>query len=159
VPNQFVAAAAHQFLDAANLLFKTVPDPNYVLPLHMVASFGVELYLKALNSNTVFTDAGELEGEENYFVTACPEVRSHSLSKLYGSLADGIRKSIEEANSVSNGNHKAKSVKAALDLYDNVFVNSRYPFQSPNRLSSGSINGLVSLLRFLSVFVDKLLES
>src|SRR5262249_50321786 len=136
IPNDAIANDAGQFRDAANLLFRHLPNVPCVLPLLASAAFAVELYLKSLNSKQVYHE----EGYGAYRVTAKPMRTGHLLTDLYKALDGEIKRSIQK--SYSSQKRRFASVNTALETYSSVFVASRYPFEDGNEHFRGSIDGL-----------------
>jgi hypothetical protein len=116
-----------------------------------------EVYLKALNSETVYNETPEL-GEEAYRVTAKSE-RGHRLSVLFSGLDGGIQQRLESAYQSWRGRHKHPTLSAALQTYNATFVDSRYLFEEGKQQSGVSISALVALMNFLGEFVTNLLPA
>jgi hypothetical protein len=153
IPNRQVADAALQFRVTADLLFNHLQEGRCgcVLPLEMIGSFGIELYLKALNSKTVYS-AEELD-PECYRVTVAPMRKGHSLVGLFDAVDAATRTHLEASYTAHPVVRRAATFREALGQYDNLFVRSRYPFEASQPAVEGTIDGLVRLLDLISDYV------
>jgi hypothetical protein len=129
---------------------------NCVSPLLMNAAFGVELYLKSLNTINVYHDESDVTGLEYYRVTAKPAKWGHTLRDLYDALERKIQRDLQAAFSNSPLMRKFASLEKALDAYSTVFKDSRYPFEDESKTCPGSINELVALVEFFGDYVGDL---
>lgn len=156
IPNDRVAGVADQFRDAANLLFQGLPQHSLVSPLMVVAALAAELYLKSLNAKNVYHDLREEMGVEGWRITSQAAKSGHDLRTLYDALPPEIRQGLEEAYTVRPAGRRSSSVLAAVAAYSRVFVDSRYPFEDPGKVTGTSISGLMDLANFLGDFVVRM---
>ena len=149
IPNRQVAESGKQFRQTADFLFAHLPEHNCVSPLLMVGAFGIELYLKSLNSNCVYHQDKLLEGLGGYRVTAKPIKWGHSLVVLFDEIDEQFKGGLELAYASHGRKYQGATLREALGVYDTLFVDSRYPFE--NSMKDGlNIDGLVGLLRFIA---------
>ena len=156
IPNDQVASSARQFRETADFLYAHLTEQNCVSPLLMVATFGIELFLKCLNSNCVYHQDEVLAALGGYRVTAEPLKKGHPLVSLFDAIDDRFRKGLEEAY-VANPVIRGKAtLRDALAEYDTVFVGARYPFEDAHDGGGRSITGLVRLLDLIGDHVGTL---
>jgi hypothetical protein len=158
IPNRHVADAAMQFRETADLLFRQLTRHNCVLPLLMVASFAIELFLKSLNTRNVYHDLRAELGIAGYRVTAAPIQKGHSLVQLFDSLDLGIQKQLTRAYDAHPLVPNAATVREALLGYDKIFLDARYPFEDRRSLGQIDLSSLVRLAGIIGDFVDGLVR-
>lgn len=156
IPNDLIAGSARQFRETADFLYDHLTEHDCVLPLLMVAAFGIELFLKSLNSVYVYQQDEILASFDVYRVTATPSKKWHHLTKLFDDLDDYIREGLGAAYETSPANLEKAKLRDVLDKYDNLFVDSRYPFEAGLGHSGMSITNLVGLLGFFGDYVGAL---
>jgi hypothetical protein len=156
IPNDKVAGYGRQFRDAADFLYDHLHELNCVSPLLMVASFGIELFLKCLNSQWVYHQDDWLVPLEGYRVTAAPMKKGHTLVPLLEALHPQVRTGLEDAYARNPVIQGKAALKDALADYDTMFVNARYPFEDGRDAVHGSITGLVRLLDLIGDHVRDL---
>jgi hypothetical protein len=155
IPNDQVAGAARQFREAADLLHKRLPQHGGVLPLLMVAAFGIELFLKSLNSRCVYEQDEALAALGGYRITAEPLQKGHPPVKLLNAIDGRIRQGLEDAYARSPVVKGKATLRNALDQYDTQFNNARYPFEDA-RAARGGITDLVLLLDLIADHVGSM---
>ena len=82
IPDPQILDAANQYESARRLLSAQPPGSGLVWPLLNTASVAIELYLKCLSAEKVYTDAGEGWSK----VSAKPEY-GHVLTRLLDALS------------------------------------------------------------------------
>lgn len=146
-----ILEVADQYRKATNLVYGNLSDHNCVFPLFTVATFAIELYLKALNSRNEETPG---PGGDSFWITSKPNTFGHNLESLFGNLHASFRAGLEQTFQKSKWARNAKSLKDALLIYKTSFEDSRYPFEAKaldhNRSISGkSADGLVALVELI----------
>lgn len=156
IPNDQVASSARQFRETADYLYFHLQEHKCVSPLMMVAAFGIELFLKCLNSKCVYHQDEVLAALGGYRVTAEPLKKGHPLVSLLNALEDRFRKGLEVAYAANPVIRGKATLKDALAEYDTLFVNARYPFEDGQDGGGKSITGLVQLLDLIADHVGSL---
>src|SRR5262245_55569360 len=97
IPNDMIASSARQFREAADFLYAHIEGHTYAAPLLMVASFGIELFLKSLNSKLAYHQGVLEEKLGGYLVTAEPQKQGHHLVTLYEALEPTHQEELSKA--------------------------------------------------------------
>jgi hypothetical protein len=155
IPNCQVVETARQFRETADLLHACLGEHRCVLPLMMVATFGIELFLKSLNSKCVYHQDEDLAALGVFRVTAEPLRKGHPLVPLFGAIDDRFRPELEKSYTTNRVISGKATLREALADYD-LFSNARYPFEAGKEVGQSSITGLVRLLDLIADHVDKL---
>ena len=156
IPNDQVAGSARSFRETADFLNTHREELNCVAPLLMVAAFGIELFLKSLNSKCEYRLDDVSVPEDGYWVTAEPLKRDHSLVLLLDAIDTQFRKGLDEAYSANPVIGGKTTLKDALSVYDKLFVGIRYHFDGKLDLRGVSISGLIELLDLIADHVGSL---
>jgi hypothetical protein len=116
----------------------------------------IELYLKSLNSRILYHDlAADPDMGSGCRVTAMPLQRDHSLVKLYDRLSPGIREKLEEVYAANPVVRRATTIRAALEVCDEVFMISRYPFEDQWSQRRGLVlDHLVALVNLFKILEE-----
>lgn len=151
IPDPQIKDAAEQFKAAADILIENPPGSGIVLPLINVSAMAIELYLKCLAAQNIYTPESDTE-LSGYIVTSKPMEGSHKLVSLFNQINKQIKSKIEKeyANNFSEDNYKFVEMLASLE---NSFVESRYPFEQNSDITRYSIRDLKRVYRFLDKFV------
>jgi hypothetical protein len=157
IPNKQVQSTAQQYRETADFLYDHLQEHNCVLPLLMVASFGIELFLKCLNSKCVYHQDELLAPLGGHRITALPLTTGHSLMSLLDALDDRFQfqKGLDEAYAKNPVIPGKATFKDALAEYDKLFSDARYLFEGKD-ISGRSITGLVRLLDLIGDYVISL---
>jgi hypothetical protein len=163
IPNAHVASAASQYRESAEILFRQPPQIlcRLPLPLMNVCALALELYLKSLNSKNEYHDLErEIGLKSGYRVTAEPVQRDHSLLNLYDGLDPKIQNELHQFYAATPAVPGAVTFRDALQVYPNLFLYSRYPFENQWSERQGTvIDHLVALVRLMGRFVERLPKS
>jgi hypothetical protein len=99
IPNSQIRDAAEQFMSAWKLLEKEPPMSGLLLPLVNTAALTIELYLKCLSSEVIYTPDDEMEGIS--IVTAEPPKiegrHSHTLVEIFNKIPEDYQLEINQA--------------------------------------------------------------
>lgn len=157
IPNDQVVSAARQFRQMADYLYERIAEHNCVSPLLMIAAFGIELYLKSLNSRIVYSQDELLKSLGGYQVTAEPLRTGHRLVELFDAIDPQFRDELE--NMFVTGQYRIAgqtTIRAALQQYNRQFEEARYYFEDTSGKQGASITGLVQLLRIIANHIEKM---
>lgn len=155
IPQRQVVDAANQFREVSDLLWNQLPQHGNILPLLMLSGFTVELYLKSLNSKTVYRTPAELGDLEVFQSSAEPMKTGHSLVKLFEALPPDLKEGLAEAFRRQAIPTRESSITESLQANDLVFETARYLFEGKSPLPD-SISSLMRLLRVVGDFVNGL---
>jgi hypothetical protein len=153
IPNDQVASSARQFRETADFLFENLNRLSCVSPLMMVAAFGIELFLKSLNSKCVYHQDELLAALDGYEITAEPLKKGHPLVSLLDAIDDRFRKGLEDAYAAKPAVRGKATLREALAVYDTLFVSARYPFEAGQEGGGRSITCLICLLDLIGDYV------
>ncbi|WP_210259983.1 hypothetical protein [Martelella sp. HB161492] len=162
MPNHQIKDNADHFERARQILcdadFRYVSDNGDFLGISMAtinnAIVAVELYLKSLSSNEIWTPVDDQSGISK--VTARPKQASHKLVKQLDEMEEMVRARLEEEFVVAFPAPEP-TLEACLNSFEGVFQWSRYPFEQeqPKDFKFGK---LMDVSEFLSRFVASLLS-
>ncbi|HLK65505.1 MAG TPA: hypothetical protein VKU19_18840 [Bryobacteraceae bacterium] len=122
------------------------------------ATVAIELHLKCLSADVVYTDAG---GDWSK-ITSTPSVRCHVLTKLLDRIDENLRDGLncafrEVAASLADRLEQSAlagiSFREALKQCEGAFEASRYPFEKKHDLTKYELELLMECSRFLYQFV------
>ena len=158
IPNDRIRNHARQYCDVAKDLFYRPggPNPN-VVPLFTCCSLALELFLKALTAENVYEDLGLRYGglfSGTYQITAKYPGREHKLSRIFQEVPESIRQRLKSEFSQQAPVLGAATLVEVLARYDNLFVQSRYSFETDKLLFDGNINDLVRLVSWLDAQLE-----
>jgi hypothetical protein len=157
IPNESVVSHARQFRDTADFLYAHLIEHNYfAAPLMMVAAFGIELFLKSLNSKWVYSQGEHEKTSGGYVTTATPSKKVHPLTELFDEIDTYFRTGLEAAYTATPGLPGKSTLREALADYKDHFVDSRYPFEDGKSIGNLSGTDLVGLLDLIGDHIDKL---
>jgi hypothetical protein len=155
IPNDQVVEAARQFRETADFLHAHLREHNCVAPLQMIAAFGIELFLKSMNSKCVYHQDDMLAESGSYRVTAETK-KGHNLVPLLDAIDRHFRKGLDDAYANKPVIPGKANLQDALAEYDVLFVDTRYQFEDGKGRSGASITGLVMLLDLIADHVDSI---
>ena len=95
IPDRQIVGAADQYEKACRLLLAQPPESGVVLPLINSAALSIELYLKSLSAERIYTR--DIMMPEASAVTAYASVADHSLRPLFKAISDDVREMLIEA--------------------------------------------------------------
>jgi len=155
VPNPAILDAADAFRNGATHLLPHVSSGvDCLRPLMSNAAIAIELYFKSLKAQTKFEQLGP-GPDECYWGTSHPEnKRQHRLTVLFGELDETHRIGIESAFKASEWRTQrpGKSLVDALEVFDDLFMRSRYSFERKERLP-GPLPALIQLMELIGEYV------
>ncbi len=155
IPDAQVKDAADQFEEARKLLKKQQPGTGILLPEINCAAMAIELYLKSLAAERVYTGADQ-DGISK--ITAKPLLHGHKLVNLFKKIDVDIRNKIEKL--FRERNHKIEiSFLKKLKECEGVLEASRYPFdKNVRKISEVNNNVLHGCSELLSFYVNSLMK-
>jgi hypothetical protein len=115
------------------------------------ASVAIELYLKCLSAEKVYSDGGRGWS----IISASPQF-GHGLTTLLDKVEVDLRDELDRAFSAESAASMGLSFRAALEQCEGTFEASRYPFEPQHDLSKCPLALLMGCSRFLQQFVAKL---
>lgn len=83
VPNDQVASIGREMRETVDFLYAHIQQVHCVSPLLMLGAFGIEMFLKSLNSKCVYHQDEVLEALAGYRVSAAPLKKVHPLVALF----------------------------------------------------------------------------
>jgi hypothetical protein len=128
------------------------PGSGLLLPLMNAAAIAIELYLKCLSAEKVYTEAGRGRSK----VSAKPAMRCHVLTKLLGKVGGDVEHQLDHAFRAEPSAFHDLSFRDALKRCEGVFEESRYPFEPNGDLSKYPLDLLMACSAFLQQFVAEL---
>src|ERR1700730_5007627 len=108
IPDQQIVDAADQYQKASELLNEEPAFSGILLPLVNTAAVSIELYLKSLNAERIYTP--DKQNPEVSLVSSYPEKAGHSLSDLF----DGIDQKLRDKMTAAYDAKLKKDLKATL---------------------------------------------
>jgi len=90
IPDPQVRDAADQF-ESARKLLDAQPDSGLLLPLMNTAAIAIELYLKCLSAEKVYTDSGEGWSK----ISAKPAIHCHVLTTLLDEVGGDVERKLD----------------------------------------------------------------
>jgi hypothetical protein len=146
-----VQDAAEQYDNARQFLLRQPPESGLLLPLLNTAAIAVELFLKSLSSELIHTPIDDPYGV--YRVYAKPDFQRHELVKLFNKIPNDVRDQMERSFATDTSIQTTLSLQDQLSKYENLFAESRYPFEKGADISKFSLMPLMALSAFLRKFV------
>lgn len=156
IPDSQVRDAAEQYDDARRLLQQQPPGSGLLLPLLNTAAVAVELFLKSLSTELIYSPIEDFDGLS--IVHSKPELQTHRLEAQFDKILDDVRDDLESAFSKKSD----VPLREMLRRYEGLFQVSRYPFEPPKGkktlkpISEYPLMELVGLSDFLRSFVAEL---
>jgi len=152
-PNLQILDAATQYKSAWDILKNQLPGSGVVFPLVNVGAVGVELYLKCMIAEVVYTP--DPWDAELSLVMAKPQIIGHNLGKIFENLSSKVRRKINQNFKIEYpASHS--SFREFLRKVEGAFVRSRYPFDSAKGISMYRLQEIEIVLEFLQNFVSNL---
>jgi hypothetical protein len=151
VPDPQVRDAADQFESARKLLFAQPPGSGLLLPPMNTAAIAIELYLKCLSAEKVYTENGGGWSK----VSAIPATRCHVLTTLLGKVGGDVEHELDYGFRAELSGFRDISFRDALKQCEGAFEESRYPFEPNCDLSKYPLDLLMACSDFLQQFVAK----
>jgi hypothetical protein len=153
IPDWQIVDAADQYAAACELLDKQPPGSGVVLPQINAAAVSIELYLKSLSAERIYTeDAGM---SETSVVSAYPAKASHPLREQFDEISEEIRDQLIAAYNTKLRPELKDDLETALKKIDGAFSASRYPFEPGVDVSKYSLPHHMGLAKFLREFVNR----
>jgi hypothetical protein len=137
IPDPLIRDAANQFESARKLLWMQPPGSGLLYPLMNTATVAIELYLRCLSAEKVYSDSAGRGPTRS----AKPAIlRSHVLTTLHDDLST----------------FGGLSFRDALSQFEGAFHESRYPFEPDSDTSKHPLALLMNCSNFLQQFVAHL---
>lgn len=156
VPNDQVASVGREMRETVDFLYAHIQQVPCVSPLLMLGAFGIEMFLKSLNSKCVYHQDEVLKALGGYRVTAAPLKKGHALVALFDEIQPPYSTELDAAYARLPVFRDKQTLREALAVYDSLFVTARYSFEDGNGGGGHSITGLVELLRVIADHVGSL---
>lgn len=150
IPDSQVKDAAEQFMSAWKLLEKQPPHSGILLPLINTAAVAIELYLKCLSSEEIYTPDDQTEG--GYIVTAKPQKPRHTFVEILNKIPQHYQLEIQQTYATEHAND-SRTFEEVLSSLEGAFMESRYPFEKNHDITKYSINDLKNTCEFLGKYV------
>lgn len=154
VPDRQIVGVADQYESACRLLLEQPPGSGVQLPLMNLAVVSIELYLKSLSAERVYTSDAMMP--EVSVVTARPSVAGHSLKSLFNAISDEVRVQIIIAYDEQLRFRLENDFLTELESLKGAFETSRYPYEPDKDARRYNRQSLVSIAKFLREFVHTL---
>jgi hypothetical protein len=150
IPDAQVRDAADQFEAARKVLDAQPTGSGILLPLMNTATMAIELYLKSLSAELVFTPIDDAIGGNR--VTVAPAF-GHRLTALLEKVPADVRGGLEHAFTNRSG---GLTLHAAFERCEGAFAASRYPFELGAHLSKYPLDLLMNCSAFLCDYIGAL---
>ena len=154
IPDQQIVDAADQYQKASELLNEEPAFSGILLPLVNTAAVSIELYLKSLNAERIYTP--DKQNPEVSLVSSYPEKAGHSLSDLFDGIDQKLRDQMTAAYDARLRPELKKDLKTTLKKMEGAFSVSRYSFEPHADITKYKPFYLLGLARFLRDFVKSL---
>ena len=122
-----------------------------MLPLINTAAVAIELYLKCLSAEKVYTDA-----PRGWSIVSAARQRGHSLTTLLDNIDGDLQQELDHAFRAEPPAFAGLSFRDAVNQCEGAFQKSRYPFEGGNDVSKCPLDLLMTCSHFLQQFVAKL---
>jgi hypothetical protein len=154
IPNWQIVNAADQFQDACLLLANQPPRSGVLLPQINTAAISIELYLKSLSAERIYTPVADMP--EMSVVSSSPARPGHSLREQFGVISKEIRDKLIAAYNAKLRPKLKDELETALEKIEGAFLVSRYSFEPGMDVSKYSLRHLMGLAKFLREFVKSI---
>jgi hypothetical protein len=152
LPDDSVRDAADQFERGRQVLLEgLVPGCGILLPYLNTSAVAIELYLKSLASELVYTADDSLDGL--YRVHSRASSPSHGLVALFDAAPDDVRAGLEHAFQSDPEHPLTPTFRDLLQQMEGLFVASRYSFERDQRVDKYRLQHVGWLSAFLSHYV------
>jgi hypothetical protein len=149
IPDGQVRDAAEQFMSAWKLLEKQ-PRSGILLPLINTAAVAIELYLKCLSSEVIYTPDDQMDGWHT--VTAKPQRFGHTLGEILNKIPRHHQLEIQQTYADKHAND-SRTFEDVLGSLEGAFMESRYTFEKNRNVARYSLNDLKNVCELLSKYV------
>jgi hypothetical protein len=129
VPDAKIRDAADQFESAREFLWAQPPGSGLLYPLMNTATVAIELYLKCLSAEKVYTDAGG----DWATISSTPSMRGHVLTTLLDNLDSGMEQELDGACQGQLSAFGGLSFRDVLSRCEGAYQEFRYPFEHRQR--------------------------
>ncbi|CAD6365969.1 hypothetical protein SHEWT2_03859 [Shewanella hafniensis] len=153
IPDPQVKDAAEQYFNAWKELYKLPPGSGVLLPLMNTATVAIELYLKCLCSEKIFTPVDFEEGI--FIVTAKPQKHGHDFIEIFKKIPESYRYELTKQYT-SFFENNSRNFEHIISELEGAFMQSRYPYEADFDVSKFNLQDLCNLCEFLSNFVSNL---
>jgi hypothetical protein len=154
IPDGHIVNAADQFEDAAELLGNQPLGSGVLLPQINVAVVSIELYLKSLSAERIYTPDADMP--EMSLVSSHPAKASHQLREQFGEISKEIRDELIAAYNAKLRPELKDELEAVLEKISGALSASRYSFERGVDVSQYSLRHLMGLAKFLREFVKSI---
>jgi hypothetical protein len=135
-------------------LLKQPPGSGVLLPLVNTAAISIELYLKSLSAERIYT--ADTDMPEISTVSAYAERTGHCLKTLFDAISEDIRIELTTAFDDELRPELNQDFVTALEKIEGALVVSRYPFEPTAAIADYSADHLAGIAKFLRSFVKSL---
>jgi hypothetical protein len=155
IPDRQIVDAADQYAAACELL---APLSGVLRPQINAAAVSIELYLKSLNAERIYTtdkDMHEMDKDmpEISKVSSYPAKAGHPLHVQFAEISKEIRDQLIAAYNAKLRLKLKDDLETALEKIEGAFLVSRYSFEPDADVSKYSLPHLMGLVKFLRGFV------
>ena len=160
IPNTMILGTADDFAQAAESLLQHRQGAR---PIYVLSCFAIELYLKSLRAEPVYTQSRLERSFRSHEETArvLPNADGrlvHYLDDLYRALDNPLKHGLRQAYKAKPVVKEAPTILKALMVYSSTFVAARYSFEYNNsrildKLQRRTINELLALMRLIGDYV------
>lgn len=155
IPDAQIVDVADQYEAACKLLDAQPPGTGVLHPLMNSGAVAIELYLKCLSAERIYTPDPMMP--EASVVNAIASVEGHFLEELYSAIFNDVRTKLNEAFDAKFRTNQSDNLVDTLRMIDGVFMASRYPYEPTMRnLLQGRLALVLSFTSFMHEFVHSL---
>ncbi len=152
IPNSQIRDSADSFKAAWDLLEKQPPGYGFALPQINVGAIAIELYLKSLSAEVIFTPVTELVDGWN-IVTAKSQKSVHTLIELFDLIDPDIQRDLDLAFSNKKSADK-RTFRDTIAFLEGAFSASRYPYEKGSDISKYKLADFGHVMQCLHDFVS-----
>ena len=153
IPDPLIRDAADQFESARKLLWMQPPGSGLLYPLMNTATVAIELYLRCLSAEKVYSDSAVRWPTRS----GKPAIlRSHVLTTLHDGLDSDLQHELDRTFRDELSTFGGLSFRDALSQFEGAFHESRYPFEPDSDTSKHPLGLLMNCSNFLQQFVAQL---
>ncbi|MGO9740058.1 MAG: hypothetical protein ACLPN5_00740 [Roseiarcus sp.] len=160
IPDSQILDAANQYENACRLLSHQPPGSGVLLPFMNTAAISIELYLKSLSAERLYT--ADTDMPDISIVSALAEKTGHKLKTLFNAISKEIHAKLTAEYDKELRPKLNKDFITALKEFEGVFEISRYPYEPPNpyklkaNIRDYNLSDLADIAKFLRSFVESL---
>lgn len=148
VPNPQILDAADQFRRGYRELISMAPGTGVLLPAMHCACICIELYLKCLSAKEIEVD--DEMGLGTYYIHPKAAAKSHRFARLFDETPADCQSSLAAAASTHHRLRSYGTLRAALDVIDGLFMDTRYSFEAGANISKVPLDVLTDIVASMS---------